>query len=79
VYDLPAGSQPKAPLFYGIAASGRLPLGDDGAREGLLDNNRRWVAPMTEADPHFFAKRVGKQEPHFLFIGCSDSESPPRR
>ena len=42
----------------------------------LLDNNRRWVAAMTEADPHFFAKRVDKQEPHFLFIGCSDSRVP---
>src|SRR5205814_7805282 len=31
--DLPAGSQPKTPLFYGIAASGRLPSCDDGARE----------------------------------------------
>ncbi len=42
----------------------------------LLDNNRRWVAAMTETDPQFFAKRADKQEPHFLFIGCSDSRVP---
>ncbi|HEX9381976.1 MAG TPA: carbonic anhydrase, partial [Gemmatimonadaceae bacterium] len=42
----------------------------------LLDNNRRWVAAMTETDPQFFTKRAGKQEPHFLFIGCSDSRVP---
>jgi len=42
----------------------------------LLDNNRRWVAAMTEEDPQFFAKRAGKQEPHYLFIGCSDSRVP---
>jgi len=42
----------------------------------LLDNNRRWVAAMTETDPQFFARRADKQEPHFLFIGCSDSRVP---
>ncbi len=42
----------------------------------LLDNNRRWVAAMTEAYPQFFARRAEKQEPHFLFIGCSDSRVP---
>jgi carbonic anhydrase len=42
----------------------------------LLDNDRRWVAAMTETDPQFFAKRADKQEPHFLFIGCSDSRVP---
>src|SRR2546422_1440092 len=40
------------------------------------DNTRRWVAAMTETDPQFFAKRADKQEPHFLFIGCSDSRVP---
>jgi carbonic anhydrase len=42
----------------------------------LLDNNRRWAAAMIETDPQFFAKRADKQEPHFLFIGCSDSRVP---
>ena len=42
----------------------------------LLDNNRRWASAMTETDPQFFSRRAGKQEPHFLFIGCSDSRVP---
>jgi carbonic anhydrase len=44
----------------------------DHLRE-LFDANKRWVAEMTAADPAFFQKRLGKQEPHYLFIGCSDS------
>jgi carbonic anhydrase len=44
----------------------------DHLRE-LLAANARWVAEMTAADPAFFQKRSGPQEPHYLFIGCSDS------
>ena len=44
--------------------------------ETLIENNRRWVAEMTEADPGFFTDRATKQEPQFLFIGCSDSRVP---
>ena len=42
----------------------------------LFDNNRALVAQVTETDPAFFQRQAGKQEPHFLFIGCADSRVP---
>lgn len=42
----------------------------------IFRRNRRWVADVTRTDPSFFARRVAKQEPAFLFIGCSDSRVP---
>ena len=42
----------------------------------LFENNRRWVAAMTKTDPEFFRSRAVPAEPHFLFIGCSDSRVP---
>ena len=42
----------------------------------LFASNRRWVATMTQTDPEFFRKRAVPAEPHFLFIGCSDSRVP---
>jgi carbonic anhydrase len=39
----------------------------------ILANNKRWAAEMTRSDPGFFASRAAGQQPHFLFIGCSDS------
>lgn len=42
----------------------------------LFDNNRALVAEITKTDPAFFERRAGKQEPHFLFIGCADSRVP---
>lgn len=42
----------------------------------LFDNNRSFVEQVTREDPEFFARRAGKQEPHFLFIGCADSRVP---
>jgi carbonic anhydrase len=42
----------------------------------LLENNRRWAAEMTRADPGFFSRRARRQQPQFLFIGCSDSRVP---
>ncbi len=42
----------------------------------LFEANKKWVAEMTTADPDFFRRRAGRQEPHFLFIGCSDSRVP---
>jgi len=41
--------------------------------ERLLENNREWVSRMTADDPEFFSKMVERQEPHYLFISCSDS------
>jgi carbonic anhydrase len=42
----------------------------------LFDNNRALVEQVTRDDPDFFLRRAGKQEPHFLFIGCADSRVP---
>ena len=42
----------------------------------LFENNRALVEQVTRDDPDFFMRRAGKQEPHFLFIGCADSRVP---
>ena len=42
----------------------------------LFDNNRRWAARMTAAQPDFFDRLVGQQAPRYLWIGCSDSRVP---
>jgi carbonic anhydrase len=42
----------------------------------LFDNNRALVEQVTRDEPDFFTRRAGKQEPHFLFIGCADSRVP---
>ncbi len=42
----------------------------------LFLNNRQLVEQITRDDPAFFSRRAGRQEPHFLFIGCSDSRVP---
>ena len=44
--------------------------------ERILENNRRWATEMVAADPEFFARRAAHQQPHFLFVGCSDSRVP---
>lgn len=44
--------------------------------ERLFENNRRFAASMLATDPDFFRRRAQRQEPHFLFIGCSDSRVP---
>lgn len=42
----------------------------------ILENNRRWSAGLLRDDPQFFTERDSSQEPHFLWIGCSDSRVP---
>ena len=42
----------------------------------LFENNRRWAARMTEAQPDFFDRLVSQQAPRYLWIGCSDSRVP---
>lgn len=42
----------------------------------IIQHNREWAAAMKEADPDYFEKRAAKQEPHYLYIGCSDSRVP---
>ncbi|MEO7964849.1 MAG: carbonic anhydrase [Gemmatimonadaceae bacterium] len=42
----------------------------------LFENNRIFADEIKKTDPHFFEQRAARQEPHFLFIGCSDSRVP---
>jgi carbonic anhydrase len=45
----------------------------------LFEHNRRWAQEMLSIDPEFFRRTEASQEPHFLFIGCSDSRVPTER
>jgi carbonic anhydrase len=45
----------------------------------LFEHNRRWAQEMLSLDPEFFRRTEASQEPHFLFIGCSDSRVPTDR
>lgn len=45
----------------------------------LFEHNRRWATEMLSIDVEFFKRTEGGQEPHFLFIGCSDSRVPTDR
>ncbi|HZF54771.1 MAG TPA: carbonic anhydrase [Polyangiaceae bacterium] len=42
----------------------------------IIDNNRRWAQDLTAHDPDYFEKRAARQEPTFLYVGCSDSRVP---
>ena len=42
----------------------------------ILDNNRAWAERLLASDPGIFAERDSSQQPHFLWIGCSDSRVP---
>jgi carbonic anhydrase len=42
----------------------------------LLDNNRRWAAAATAANPDFFRALARQQAPDYLWIGCADSRVP---
>lgn len=39
----------------------------------LFTNNKEWVKKQLHSDPYFFENLSKKQEPEFLYIGCSDS------
>lgn len=45
--------------------------------DDLKANNARWAAARTAADPEFFARLARGQAPPYLWIGCSDSRTPP--
>lgn len=42
----------------------------------IISNNQAWSAQLLRDDPGFFSDRDSSQEPHFLWIGCSDSRVP---
>ena len=44
--------------------------------KNLIENNRAWSAAKTKADPGFFKRLEGQQNPEYLWIGCSDSRVP---
>src|SRR5262245_13084782 len=44
--------------------------------ENLFENNRRWVARITDKDPDFFQRLSRQQKPEYLWIGCADSRVP---
>ena len=42
----------------------------------LLERNKQWADRARQEDPDYFRRQLGKQTPHYLFIGCSDSRVP---
>lgn len=42
----------------------------------LLQQNRQWATQQLESDPDYFRRHLSGQEPHVLWIGCSDSRVP---
>jgi carbonic anhydrase len=44
--------------------------------QDLLEENRRWAAERTAADPGYFRRLSTLQTPEYLWIGCSDSRVP---
>lgn len=46
------------------------------AYDQIFENNRRWVASRTAADPEFFSALSRDQQPGWLWIGCADSRVP---
>ncbi len=47
--------------------------------EDLLAGNRAWVDKMNREDPDFFRRLGQRQEPRYLYIGCSDARVDPSR
>ncbi len=44
--------------------------------KNLLENNRKWAEKVKKLDPGFFLSLSKKQNPEYLWIGCSDSRVP---
>ena len=42
----------------------------------IFNNNKKWVEEKTNRDKSFFENLYKVQNPHFLYIGCSDSRVP---
>lgn len=42
----------------------------------LFQNNKDWVNSKISKDSEYFKRMAGAQDPHYLWIGCSDSRVP---
>jgi len=42
----------------------------------LLERNYAWAADLRARNPDYFTELAEQQEPHYLWIGCSDSRVP---
>jgi carbonic anhydrase len=42
----------------------------------IFENNKKWVEDKVNGDKDFFTNLYKVQNPHFLYIGCSDSRVP---
>jgi carbonic anhydrase len=42
----------------------------------LFENNRQWAENIKKNNPDFFSKLSKRQNPQYLWIGCSDSRVP---
>ncbi len=42
----------------------------------IFKNNKRWISEQLELDKNYFKNLSKKQDPEFLYIGCSDSRVP---
>jgi carbonic anhydrase len=42
----------------------------------LFQKNKDWVETITSKDPDYFRQMAEAQDPHYLWIGCSDSRVP---
>ncbi|WP_158782767.1 carbonic anhydrase [Pantoea sp. BAV 3049] len=42
----------------------------------LLAKNRSWALQRRQRNPHYFRQNMHSQQPHSLWIGCSDSRVP---
>ena len=46
------------------------------ALDNLFQNNRAWADRRLAERPDFFERLASQQNPHYLWIGCSDSRVP---
>lgn len=69
--DSPAGvGEDSRDVFHNEHQAGDSPI------QQILDNNKVWAAEITRNDPTFFKRLAVKQEPKYLYFGCSDSRVP---
>lgn len=57
-------------------AKSRLQKGDQEIYDRIFQQNRAWAADKKKRNRSFFKTHFKEQNPHFLYIGCSDSRVP---